>query len=156
MNKTKAFSLIEVVIFIGILAMFFVTGMAVVVYSLQTMKVNQHKIVASQYAEQLSTWLRTQKEIDWNDFVSRYTMVYPVESTFCFNTTLAQPSLPPPGSGCAMSDYGLGTPAIFKRWVIITRRDATPSQIELDVTVEWKEGGNTYSIPFNTVVSRFE
>lgn len=154
--RIKAFSLIEVILFVGILAMFFVTGMIVVVYSLQTMKINQHKIVATQYAEQLSTWLRTQKEIDWNDFVSRYSMVYPVESVFCFNTTPVQPLVLPPGSDCSANDYGLGSPAIFKRWVTITRGDAAPTKIEVNVTVEWKDAGNTYSVPLNTVLSRFE
>lgn len=137
--------------------MFFVTGMVVVIYSLQNMRISQHKVVATQYAQQLVTWIRTQKEVDWNSFVSNYTSI--VSSTFCFNATpITPPASPPPGTDDCGNNYSLGTPALFKRWATFTTNNQPQplTQIRIDVTVQWKETVNTYKVPLTTVVTKWE
>jgi len=151
-QSIQSFSLIEVIIFVGILGMFFVTGMIVVVYSLQTMKVNQHKLIATQYGEQLSAWLRAQKEADWNSFVSHASIV---GITYCFKDSPIS-DWPVSQGDCGVADYVNVSPNIFRRWAILTSDSSPPTRVTIEITVEWKEGGNTYSIPLATVVSRFE
>lgn len=151
LNK-QSFSLIEVIIFVAILSLFFVTGMAVVVYSLQTMKTSQHKMIATQYAQQLATWIKTQKETDWKTFISHSSTV---GISFCFKTSPI-PDWPSVGT-CGSSDYINVSPPIFIRSVTLTSdSDTSPSKVDIDILLSWNEANNTYSVPLNTIVSRFE
>ncbi len=152
-HQSQSFSLIEVIIFIGILSLFFVTGMVVVTASLRNMKVSEHKIVASQYVKQLMSWITVQKENDWVSFVDNYTSASPGK-TYCFNDeTIAWP-VPNIASPCA--DFSLGSPAIFRREATLTSSGTPTSQVEINITIEWNDAGNTFSVPLNTVLSRWE
>ena len=149
----KGFSLIEVIIFVGILSLFFVTGMVVFTASLRNIKVSEHKIVATQYAQELTSWIRVQKETDWNTFVDNYTAVDPGK-TYCFNNaTIAWPD---PNIANPCTNFSLGTPAIYKREITLIRSGTPPSKVEISITVAWNDAGNTYSVPLNTVLSRWE
>ena len=145
-KNTKAFSLIEVLIFISILSIFFVAVSTVTVSSLRNMKINEHKILARYYAEQLLEWVRDQKEADWIVFLSK-SAVDPGKR-YCFNS----PTLSWPSEG-QCTNYGLLN--FFKRELKLVTT-SSGSQINALVTINWQEVGNNYSIPLATVFSIWE
>ena len=64
----RGFSLIEVMIFVSILGIVFIITIGYVINLLRTMKVNEHKVMATYYAEELREWLKSEKEADWDAF----------------------------------------------------------------------------------------
>lgn len=148
----NGFTLIEVVIFVAILSMFFVTGMAISTYSLRVMKTNESKIKATLYAEQLFNWIKVQKEIDWSDFVSMYTESDADGKTYCFNnTTISWPVPNTPGS-CA--SFSLASQ--FKREVVLKNKGTPPNQVNVDIAVQWNEPGGIVSVPLHGTLSLWE
>lgn len=135
----KGFSLIEVLVFITILSLFFVAAMAVTTYSLRTMKINQYKILASHFAEEGLEWLRGQKEDDWTTFTALDSSLG--SATYCISTL----NFSSPGE-CG-ENYTLGAPQIFKREVVLENiPDASnPDQVNATVTVFW-EGGTDVEV----------
>jgi prepilin-type N-terminal cleavage/methylation domain len=57
----KSFTLIEVLIFVTILSLFFVAAAAVTIVSLRNLKVQEHKILATRYAEELLELAKREK-----------------------------------------------------------------------------------------------
>ncbi len=127
--------------------------MVVVTASLRQMKTSEHRIVAAQYAEELNSWIKTQKETDWTAFIDNYTTSDPGK-TYCFNDEII--AWPEPNIATECSAYTLGSPNLYKREVNLIRIGNPATQIEVNVFVEWNETGNTYSVPLNTVLSRLE
>lgn len=148
MKKTAAFSLIEVLVFISILSVFFVVAMVVVTTSLRNMKVSEHKILAARYAEEGIEWIRSEKErIGWDTFTSLDSIS---GTTYCLN------SLEWISGTC--TTYALGNPVFFKREVVITN-EGSPATIQVNavVTVKWLEtGGVVYQVPIREVYRIWE
>ncbi|MCX7881306.1 MAG: hypothetical protein N2482_02205 [Patescibacteria group bacterium] len=142
MNK-KSFTLIEVLVFVTILTMVFITAISLTVVSLRNIKVNEHKILATHYGEELLEWLRGEKEIDWNTFISRT-----ASADFCFNNL----NWDFDGS----CNYSLCS--IFKRTASFTNISSGGYvyQVNISIIVEWQDLGNTYQVPINTVFSIWE
>ncbi|MBI2641831.1 hypothetical protein HYW87_04550 [Candidatus Roizmanbacteria bacterium] len=69
-QNVLGFSLLEVLIFVTILSMFFVTAAAIVTGMVRNLKFEEHKLIATHYGRQLEEWLRSEKEIDWNSFAA--------------------------------------------------------------------------------------
>lgn len=136
----KGFSLIEVLVFVTILSLFFVAAMAVTTYSLRTMKTNQYKILAAHFAEEGLEWLRGQKEDDWTAFIALDTSLGS-PTTYCLSTL----DFSSPGE-CG-ENYTLGTPQIFKRELSIENipDNFNPDQVNATVTVVW-EGGTPVEV----------
>lgn len=137
----NAFSLIEVLIFVTVLALFFVVAAAVTSTTIRNMKINEHKTIATHYADELTEWLRYQKESDWNSFSS-------LSGQLCFGTDL--------------TSYPLGTSPIcsinidqiYTRSATFTTSD---NSVQVEVNVEWTESGNTpYVIKQNTLFTLYE
>lgn len=148
----KSFSLIEVLIFISILSLFFATAAAVVTISLRNMKINEHKILATRYAEELLEWLRGEKEEDWTMFVSLRTDAAETR-TYCFNSQLT--SNWPAVSNC-QSYYGISgiNPVIYKRSASLKRNGE--NQVDVLITVDWQEAGVNYSVPIKSTFTLWE
>ena len=165
--KRDSFTLIEVLIFVSIMSIFFVFAASVVTLTLRNLKYNEHKVKALHYSRQLEDWLRMQKEIDWGgdrctgdccstscNFTQRVTQGDSLNSKFCFN------SFPitdwPSANGCS-GDYSLDS--IFSREVQFS---STPTdggyieQVNATITVAWLELGQPKNITANTVFSVFE
>ncbi|MCL4375004.1 type II secretion system GspH family protein [Patescibacteria group bacterium] len=163
--KQAGFSLVEILIFTTIVALFFVLGAAVMIFSLRQMQVAQHRIVATREAESLISWFKSAKEVNWGgaecsgcaagtsaftEQVSRVThnLVYP---TICFNTLdwLAD-------DVCSPSDYSLD--GLYKREAKFTYAVVSGyiSQVTVAVTVYWRESGESYQVTSNTVLSVWE
>ena len=147
MSKKKGFSLVEVLVFVTILSLFFVAAMAVTTYSLKNMKNQEYKIIASHLAEEGMEWVKSEKEGDWTDFSSKDTGA---GTTYCLKD-LNWDSPDP----CA--DYPLGTPAIFKREIEIDNQAGSPvSSIDVQITVSWTEGTTIFQVPVKTVLNIWE
>lgn len=139
----SGFSLVEVLIFVTILALFFVTAAAVITTSLNNTSTNQHKILATHYAEELLEWLRSQKESDWNAFTTNYTSPAPGK-TYCF------PDLSWNNAGACGSAQKVAS--IFTRQAILTNDGNSPSvSINTAITVTWNEPSGLFRIPLNSV-----
>lgn len=130
----KGFSLVEVLVFVTILSLFFVAAMAVTTYSLRTMKTNQYKILAAHFAEEGIEWLRGQKEDDWTTFSAHDSSLG--SSAYCIS------NLDFSSSGECGENYTLGTPQIFKREVTLENipDSSDPDQVNATVMVVWNGG----------------
>ena len=149
MKIKLGFSLIEVLVFVTILSLFFVAAMAIATYSLRNMKINQHKILASHYTEEGLEWVRSEKEDDWGQFTDRGATGTGI--TYCLiglNWSTA--------TECG-TNFELGIPPIFKREVNLINQVGNPvTEVNVTMAVSWIEGGTTLSIPINTTLKVLE
>ena len=147
----KGFSLIEVLVFVSVFSIFFIIAIAIVTLSLNNMKVSEHKILATKYAEELREWLRAEKEIDWDSFVTKSSVS---GTKYCFKAPLnTWPSI----GACGINDFsGItgNSPEIFKREVTLTKPGNY--QVNVAITVSWQEVTKTYSVPLNTTFTVWE
>lgn len=133
----KGFSLIEVLVFTAVLGLFFVAAISVATFNLKNMKIQEHKILATRFAEEGVEWVKQEKEDDWTEFIARGS---PAGTTYCLN------SLGWTSGSCG--DYSLGT--IFKRELVITSSGDTV------LTVYWQDMGTVLSVPIKTVFKLLE
>ncbi|KKP86828.1 MAG: hypothetical protein UR89_C0013G0016 [Candidatus Roizmanbacteria bacterium GW2011_GWA2_35_8] len=152
MKIKLGFSLIEVLVFVTILSLFFVAAMSVATYSLKNMKINQHKILASHYAEEGLEWIRAEKEENWDQFIGYGTTGSGL--TYCINTLNNSIWTTPTTCG---ANFELGVPQIFKREVNLINQAGNPvTQVDVTLTVTWIESGSTLSIPLKTTLKILE
>jgi type II secretory pathway pseudopilin PulG len=157
-KEGKGFSLIEVLIFTTILSLFFTMAIAVIIASLRDMKSNEHKIIATRYAEELLEWVRGEKDIDWNDFATTKaggnTTTSGSSITYCFNNeTIAWPT----STGECNADQLIQN--IYKRDLTLSNIDCGSNLIcktNVRITVSWQDLGNKYTVPINTIFSIWE
>ncbi len=146
----NSFSLIEVLVFITVLSLVFITATAVTIFSLRAMIISQHKILATHYAEEALEWVKSEKEKDWVNFTK---LVYEdgSETTYCiisFDWQIIGP--------CDKS-YFLGTPNIFLREVKLTNIGSNPVvQTNVEVMVYWQEINDTYNVTLKTSLKILE
>ena len=146
-HRKSGFSLIEVLIFITVMSLFFVSAAAVVSVVVKNMKVNEHKILGTRFAQEAVEWVRSEKEIDWNAFSERAPSTGS-PSEYCLNS-LAWNSMP--------CDYSLKT--LYQRTVTLKSIESVGGykyQVDVSVLVKWNEPGRTYSVPVNTTFSIWE
>jgi type II secretory pathway pseudopilin PulG len=139
----KSFSLIEVLVFTVVLGLFFVAAVTVVTFNLKNMKIQEHKILATRYAEEAVEWLKQEKEDDWSDFILHGA------GNYCLNNSLDWTA-----PGCTADDYSLGT--FFKRELTIAKSGSPTDQVEGIVKVSWQDMGTVLSIPIKTVFKLLE
>ncbi|OGK12018.1 hypothetical protein A2954_00220 [Candidatus Roizmanbacteria bacterium RIFCSPLOWO2_01_FULL_37_12] len=155
-KKNASFSLIELLVFVSILSIFFIMAASVVTVSLRNMKFNEHKIKATHYANQLEEWLRTQKEIDWVSFTQSASQQGDVfnnfQTTFCFNSSPIDnwQNL----DSCTAYDLD----SLFKREVVFTSESVLNfiGQVNVAIIVSWDELGQVKSVVNNTVFTILE
>ncbi|MDO9028625.1 MAG: hypothetical protein Q7U68_07200 [Candidatus Roizmanbacteria bacterium] len=141
----KSFSLIEVLVFTAVLGLFFVAAISVATFNLKNMKIQEHKILATRYAEEGTEWVKQEKEDDWSIFITRGSVS---GTTYCLNNSLSWDSSSPCGS------YGLGT--IYKRELLIKNSGSPVNQVETTMTVYWQDMGTDLSVPIKTVFKLLE
>lgn len=146
----KAFSLIEVLVFTTVLSFFFIAAMSTATYTLRTMKTNQHKILATHYAQAAMEWLRSQKESSW--------AVYTALDTGAGATGYCLNDLNFNSVGDCGTNYSLGTPAIFKRELILENDpdSTTPDRVNTTVKVEWIEAGRVTDVVLESIFTTIE
>lgn len=142
-------TLLEVLIFVSILTMIFLTIAYATTQSIKRTIYNQKKIIATHYAEEVQEWMRGEKESDWAIFTTRS------DTTYCLNSSVTTCSTAgtcwDADVACDADDYTLGNG--YKRSSALTTNG---SRIDIITTVEWTEGPNTYSVPISTTFSRWE
>lgn len=149
-GKLNGFSLIEVLVFVSILSLVFISAMAVTTYSLKVMKFSQYKIFASHYAEEGLEWVRSQKDEDWNDFISLDTSTGS-GTTYCLNNL----NWSSPGT-CNGTDF-FGEPNIYSREVTLTNQGGSPvNQSNVEVKVYWINEGNNFNVDLKTTLEILE
>ena len=178
MKSKSGFSLIELLIFVSVIAVFFVVGAAVSIASLRSMILNEHKILATHYSEELLEWLNTQKEIDWNLFAEKAAAISGASNTcanvsscsavtYCFNTSpiniTSLSGWPAPEAGLNPCPQTSLNPGIYSRELTLSVVNCSPgvsicqsSQINVTINTGWTEIGTAYSAPINTVFSVWE
>ncbi len=156
----QSFSLIEVLIFVAILSMFFVLAIAIVTASIRSMQLSTHKLLATRYAQELVHWLQTEKEADWNIFAT--TRASPGGKTYCFNHQLPTNWDATIESTACTSDTALLMfqgiegidPQIYNREVSLKSYSNPPSsppyRVDASVVVSWKELGVGQTVPILT------
>ncbi len=130
-SKRSGFTIIEVVVFISVFTLAIVAIIAIVSYSGVIFQDSRHKVVASRYSEELTEWLKFQREA--NGFLSIYNRAAPVANpptVYCFNSVTLDSW---PGSSGNCSGYGLGN--FFKRELSLQRRSA--NEVSATVVTSW-------------------
>lgn len=164
MKLSHGFSLIEVMIFVVIISMVLVIAIGYVTNLMRTMKINEHKIIATYYAEEAREWLKGEREADWNAFsqIAGYNPATP----YCFNNEiLLTDTISQVGSGkkfpnqlCNSFVGVIGkSPSIYKREITLTKdKLIAPTSIEAEVVVSWYETGVLYRVPVTTKFTVWE
>lgn len=149
MKNKIGFSLVEVLVFVTILGLFFVAAISVTTFSLKNMKIDEHKIIATHFAEEGLEWINSEKENDWETFVLKDTSSG-TGTLYCIN------SLDWSTAHLCGENYILGTPPFFKREVTLTNSGNPTSQVNIKVVVSWIEGNQTMNVQIKTVVNLWE
>jgi type II secretory pathway pseudopilin PulG len=141
MKKKQGFSLIELLIFTTILSLVFISVSTIITASLANLKKQEHKILATHFAEELLEWLRAEKEADWNSFVNK-------NGTYCFNANPIPNSWP---FSIPCSDFDLNS--IFKREAQLS---SSTSQKNITITVKWLETNGENRVTIKAVFNPWE
>lgn len=154
-RRQEGVSLLEAVIFIAVLSLIILAIVYSTTLSLKRTIFNQDKLIATRYAEELEEWIRGEKEVNWAEFLARS------DATYCMNVEIptcdAADSCWDDTGACGSTEYTLGeTNSLnngFKRSVVMT---TSGSRIDIDITVEWLDGPNTYSVNLPSSLSRWD
>jgi Tfp pilus assembly protein PilV len=164
----KGFSLLEVLIFVTIISFIFIASASYITSLLRTMKINEHRAIGTQYADEVLEWLRSEREEDWNAFSEKASTG--AGTTYCFNSDIsllttivnmkstANPNGTILNTTCTTYTGITGkAPMIYKREVTL-KKDAEPAtRIEANIKVSWMEDGNVVQqIPVTATFSIWE
>ncbi len=144
MNKNRfGFTLLEVLVVLGILSVFLLSAVTVSIVSVRNLKSSEFKILATRYGEGLVEWLRGEKDVNWNTFITKV-------GVWCFNQ---EPITQWPQSGaCGPEDQNINK--LFKREVLVDYNNALNRTV-VKITVSWDEGNRTVSIPITTILEKY-
>lgn len=146
-NLKQGFSLIEVLVFITILSLIFISAAILGTVSIRNSKSTENKIIASRYGEELLDWLRSQKEIDWLSFIELRSSDR--GKTYCFNGEPVA-SWPDLAGNCSNDQL---IDSLFKREATLTYDG---QRVNVDIHLKWSEGGNNYDVTTKGVFTLFE
>ena len=153
----RSFSLVEVLVFVSILGIFFIAAIAITLTSLKDMQINQHKIIATRHAEELMEWLKNEKEADWSAFSVHSTID---GITYCFNNSLHDnwAATNPDLGSCGNFNGIIGVlPEIYKREAVLTSLTGSGSfRVDAKVTVSWNEASSVRNVELNSTFSMWE
>ncbi|PIU36904.1 hypothetical protein CO005_00505 [Candidatus Roizmanbacteria bacterium CG_4_8_14_3_um_filter_34_9] len=142
MKKFTGFTLIEVLVFVTVLSLFFISAVTITTFSLRNLKIQEHKIIATRYAEESSEWVKQEKEDDWQVFASHN------GTNYCLNSLSWTNGL--------CSTYSLGTPGFFKRDLILSISGNPTDKITTVLTVSWLENGVNQNVILKSVYNLWE
>ena len=149
MKNKKGFSLVEVLVFITILSLFFIVAVTITTFNIRNMKIQEHKILATRYGEEAVEWIKQEKEDDWQLFK---TYGNPTGSAinYCLNSLDWNTK-----TDCG-NNYTLGLPNIFKRVLIITNSGNPVDSASVNLTTSWLENGVEQKVIIKTVSNLWE
>lgn len=134
----RAFTLIEILVFVSIFSTAMITILAIVNYSALGLKNAQNKIFASHYAEELAEWLKYQRDSGGYTLIETKSFVGGI--TYCFNDTNI--SWPINSGGCG-ENYDLHN--FYKRELTLDT-DTLNNQINATINTYWKFLGRTTGV----------
>jgi Tfp pilus assembly protein PilV len=152
----RGFSLIEVLIFVTILTLFFVAAVGLTSQALQHMKASENRLLATHYNQELLEWARGEKETDWNGrFLPKAPLPLNSGTTYCFNIT---PITSWPANAAPCGTYALNSS--FKRELTLARvaiaGQVGQYQVNATATVTWREGTNIQTVTNKTIFTAFD
>ncbi len=136
----KSFSLIEVLVFITILSIFFIAGLSISLYSLNTLKLAEHKTLASYYGQEAIEWLKKEKELNWDDFIIKASTNGKI---YCLN------ELTWSEGNC--NSFSLNN--FYKREVLLIQNN---NSVNVNLNIYWLEKNNVNNINIKTVLNLWE
>ena len=149
----KAFTLIEIMIFVSLLSMVLIVTVGYVTRLLMNMKVSEHKIYATFYVEEVSEWLISERYADWDGFQAK--AGNPVGIIYCLNNNLNLTNTiailnasirVASASNCPFTGITGNAPLIFRRTVTLRKNAAVnATQVIANVAVSWVDNGVTYT-----------
>ena len=143
-KQQSGFSLIEILIFVTILNLFFIIALAVTVFTLRNMQANEHKIIAVHYLDQLKEWMTYEKEKDWDSF-------YQKSGTYCFNSTTLS------WSGVGSCPYTCPNVSCldtaYNRQATLVQNGET---VQVEMRIQWMEIDKTMVVNSSSVFSLWE
>lgn len=149
-KSSSGFSLVEVLVFISVLGLFFTAAMSVTTFNLQSMKIQEHKILATRFAEEGIEWVKDEKETDWSAFILHDTNG--TGTTYCLNNLDDDWGI----LGNCGESYTLGSPPFFLRNLLIKNTGNPVERVDATITVSWKEGTNNKNIQIKSVFKLLE
>lgn len=159
-QRKKGFTLVEVLIFTLLISFLFIALIILSVNSLFQTKVNEHKILATYYAEELREWLRSQKDADWNAFIAQLASN---SYGMCFLSTPSSWNGPAcPSTGCPTTcafTLGDSPNQIFQRYALYSVGipiGNLSEEVRVEITVVWREGGRTFTVPLYATFTQFD
>jgi len=150
MQLKRSFSLIEVIIFTSILSIIFVAAASVMTYTMKQNSIQIDKLYASHYNDELSEWIKGERETSWSDFAGYALTDFPNESTYCFNEE--NPKWNSTINSINECPFSLNDQ--FRRYAVIKAANSNPTtRIEVAIITEWMEGSSVRSSNFQSVYS---
>lgn len=173
-SNKNSFSLVEVLVFVTIISVFFVMVVSSTIVAIRNMKYNEHKIIATHYAQELAEWLRAQKTIDWGGDIcdiskgcvpSSFTAYAtargtpPTTTTYCFAEPISGwGSLSTTCSSTQLIDSIYSRLVTFNSpisSVIVLGSTNYVQEVRATITVSWNDLGNSYNVSENIVFDIF-
>jgi len=152
------FTLLEVVIFMSLFTTIFLTITYVNLGSIKNNKLNEHKIMASYYAETLGEWLRGEKDASWSAFLINSDLDDNNSIDYCFNESTLSTWTAGANffQGQCSNNFALNN--IFQREAGFNKiiGGGGETQIEADISVRWYEGPELQQIKLNTILNQYE
>ncbi len=139
-KKFKSFSLIEVLVFITVFSIFFIAGLSISLYSLNTLKLAEHKLLANYYAQEGIEWIKKEKELNWNNFINKATTN---GKKYCLNQL----------NWIAGECSGFHLNNFYKRDVLLTLIN---DSVNVNLTIYWLEKNNINNINIKTILNLWE
>jgi len=139
--------LVEVMIAVSIVIVAIVGVVQVANRSVNNSGSAKRQSEATTYGTEAIEWVVVQKDLSgWETFVSR------ANNTYCFSAT---PPTGWPSTGACTAGQLIGTPAQYKRDLVLTLVAPDNKEIRIDATVSWNEGGRTVSSKQSRTVGRY-
>lgn len=153
LRDQQGLSLLELLIFITVLSLIFLGTAYATTRSMQQTQFNKHKLLATRYAEEIEEWMRGKKEEDWADFYNNKAASGD-GNTYCFDDEVYDEdnNISWPGVSECGSSYNLDD--LYQREAVLIH--GAGSQVQVYIEVTWQDGPNIYSVPIQTVFSRWE
>lgn len=160
-KQKKAFTIIEVLIFVTLISFIFITAAYLAQLSLLNSSIAKHKIYATQYAEELLEWLRLEKEKSWKNIPEPPTGT---TVSYCFNRELSQCVASNMSfASCSVSTDKCGSsyalPPVsnmqYRRYADFTY-SSSDDRKTVTIFVYWQERGKDFSVTLNSVLSPYE
>jgi len=148
----KAFSLIEVLIFVTILSIFLIAAASIVTLSMRQNTLRIHMLKATHYNSQLLEWLKGERDIDWKSFV-----MYAQNKSRCYTADTFSSATTVSEEECLSGSGFLD--GLYKRYAVFTtskNSEGVVTQVAVEIHTQWQESGGTYTTKLNSIFTLWE